>query len=56
MKYYFVEATKNKRHILVAENVEHLKNILDNAKQKYISYYELEPNTFKDGGFLISDK
>jgi len=56
MKYYFVEDNKSKRHIVVAENEESLQLILGKSKGIYKGHYELKADTFKDGGFLISDK
>lgn len=56
MKYYFVNDNKNKRHIMVAKNIESLKQILQNSKMKDYTYYELIEDSFKDEGFLISDK
>lgn len=55
MKYYFV-IEGNERHIVVAKNEESLKKILSGPKMKVDSYYELVEDTFKDEGFLISDK
>ena len=55
MRYYFVNDNKDKRHIIVAENEESLKRILEGPKMKVDSYYELVPDAFKDEGFLISD-
>ena len=54
MKYYFV-MEKNERHIVVAENEESLKRILEGPKMKVDSYYELVADSFKDEGFLMSN-
>lgn len=56
MNYYFVNDSKNKRHIIVAENEENLKEILRNSNVVSDNSYELEPDTFNEVGFLISDK
>lgn len=55
MRYYFVNDNKNKRHIIVAKNIESLTQILHNSKMKDCTYYELVENSFKDEGFLVSD-
>ena len=54
MKYYFV-MEKNERHIVVAENEESLKRILEGPNMKVDSYYELVADAFKDEGFLMSN-
>jgi len=56
MKYFFINDTKNKRHIVVANELSDVERIAKDSKIKVDNFYELEPDTFKDEGFLFSDK
>ncbi len=56
MKYFFVMDTKGKIHIVVAKELSDVERIVKDSKLKVDCVYELEPNTFKDEGFLFSDK
>lgn len=57
MKYFFVSDTNSNRHIIVAKNLERAIEIWNNDDPtlKIEDIYELEPNTFDEEGFLISD-
>lgn len=55
MKYYFVKQTTGERHVVLAEDEENLKSVLEKAKVEPNFYYELKENTFESYGFLISD-
>jgi len=55
MKYFFVVDTKGKRHIVVGKELSDVERIVKDSKLKVDYAYELEPNTFKDEGFLFSD-
>jgi hypothetical protein len=56
MKYYFVLDNLGKRHIVVVENEEELKDLLKDADLVSDNFYELKSDTFECHGFLISDK
>jgi len=56
MKYFFVMDTKGKRHIVVAQELSNVSEIVKDSKLEVDYAYELEPDTFKDQGFLFSDK
>jgi hypothetical protein len=55
MKYFFVVDENEKRHILVAKNVDEAISIAANSVIA-TDCYELLPDTFQQPGFLISDK
>lgn len=56
MKYFFVVDTKGKRHIVIAQEFSNVAEIVKDSKLEVDYSYELEPDTFKNQGFLISDK
>lgn len=56
MKYYFVNDSNEKRHIVVANSTIELAEVLKKAEIVVANSYELKEDTFDTIGFLISDK
>ena len=56
MKYFFVLDKSDKRHIVVAENIDKAVEVIEKAGIKLADIYELKKDTFKEQGILISDK
>jgi len=56
VKYFFVVDTKGKRHIVTANDTSEAKKVVANSNIKIDYMYELTEETFKDAGFLFSDK
>ncbi|WP_213996164.1 MULTISPECIES: hypothetical protein [Tepidanaerobacter] len=56
MKYFFMVDSKDNGHLLVAADKQEATNIIENAGLEIADLYELEPDTFKQPGFLISER
>lgn len=56
MKYFFALDTKQKRHIIVAEDSERADIVIKSAGMEREELYQLMEDTFDIEGFLISDK
>jgi ribosomal protein L24 len=54
-KYFFILDAKGKRHIVVAQDEVQAKVIIEGVGVETVDLYELQPNTFKKAGFLISE-
>lgn len=56
MKYFFLNDSKGKRHIIVANSQESAVEIAQKSGLSIEDAYELLSDTFTTPGFLISDK
>ncbi|CDX00742.1 Hypothetical protein DPCES_0855 [Desulfitobacterium hafniense] len=56
MKYFFFLDTYGKRHIIVAPDIEVAQVVAERGGLQKEDLYELQADTFKVSGFLISDR
>jgi hypothetical protein len=56
VKYFFVNDSQDKRHIVVARDQEEAESFVTTSGIIISDIYELIPETFNIPGFLISDE
>jgi len=56
MRYYYLRDDKDDVSVLVASSLENAQRIAEHSGLMIVDLYELEPKTFKDEGFLLTDK